>query len=175
MSNENSEASISTLEDLKNLCATYARMELAVEDLKSDLKTAQEQFNRFKMDVVPLAFEELGLQELKLLSGETIQITAGVDASISDENRPAAYRWMTENDFGGLIKTELDIAFDREQFSEAQELYQRLIDEYPQAFLAEKIHPQTLKAFVKEQLEVGNELPDSINVHSYSVAKIVRK
>lgn len=178
MSEENGNTmthTVSSLDDLMKLCIEYARLETVVEQLTSELNDAKDTFNRFKMDVVPEAMFELGLMELTLRSGERILITPNVDATIKAEDKPAAHSWMHDQGFGGLIKTQVDVDFDREQSEEAYALYEQLRGKYPNAFLAEKVHPQTLKAFVREQLEAGNEIPDCITVHSYNVAKIERK
>lgn len=170
-----SETSTTTLEDLQALCAEYDALADTVADLEQQLKDAKARFNRLKMDVIPEMCMEVGLMALTLNNGTSIEVTANVDASITQANRVAAHQWLRDNGNEGLIKTEIHCPFDREESAEARELYADLSERFPNSFIEERVHPSTLKAFVREQLAAGAEIPmDLFGARSYNVAKINR-
>ena len=58
--------------------------------------------------------------------------------------------------------------------SRREELHDFLRENGYGDLISETVAPQTLKSWVKEQMTNGIEVPDSINVHSYQVASIVK-
>jgi ABC-type sugar transport system substrate-binding protein len=115
---------------------------------------------------------EVGLAEMKLANGVEVVISEEVTAAITEERRAAAHAWLREHDFGGLIKTVVTVPFGRGEEEEARRLAAAIAEEHA-CELKEAIHPQTLKAFVKEQVEAGKPLPfELFGVFPFSRAKV---
>lgn len=152
-----------------------------VKRLESELKQAKLEHGKLEREDLPQLMAELGMSEFVLASGTRIKIKEEVDAAITAANAQAAHRWLEENGFGGLIKTRLQMDFPRDEHSAesaaaaARELLQEAMPDVP-VDVSKKVHPQTLKAFVREQMESGNAVPmDLFSVHPYTKATITKK
>ena len=163
------------LDDLRELCDQYDAAERRVAAAEAELDAAKKQFNRLRMDVLPEVFSELGLKDLTLETGAKIEITGDVSVGITEDNKKAAHAWLRDNGFEDIIKTQVDVEFDRSEFSSAVELQQALAADYPNAHLKQSVHHSTLKSFVKERLANGDELPmELFGARAYKLAKLKR-
>jgi hypothetical protein len=87
----------------------------------------------------------------------TVKQTYG--ASILVDNRPAAYDWLREHGYDDIIKNTVACQFGRGEDDQAS-AFKAFAEK--EGYLAEQkteIHPQTLRAFVKERVESGDEFP----------------
>ena len=100
-----------------------------------------------------------GLTEIVLSTGEKITITEFYNAHISKANQETAYQWLVQNGHEGLIKNEVSLKFGREEDLIAQETVQALKARGLAPEIRQSVHPSTLKAFVKEQLTSGRDIP----------------
>lgn len=139
----------------------YAEKEMALKELKEQIRSLEE-------DKLPSMMKELQMNEIKLLNGWTIKLDEKVTASITEDKRPMAMNWLVSNDFGGIIKTEVNITFDRGRVDDARKAADELSGRFPENEVRAKetVHPATLLSFVKEQLGKGTALPlDIFSVH----------
>ena len=140
--------------------------------IEAELAAAQADYLRVEREDLPELMREVGLTKLTLTDGTEVTLTEEVTAAITEERREAAHAWLREHNFGGLIKTLLTVPFGRGEEDEARRLAERIAEEH-ECSLDEKVHPMTLKAFVREQVEDGKPLPfDLFGVHPFSRAKI---
>ena len=164
------------LNKLKEVCDVYIGLDDRVKACEAELKTAKEDFNRLRLDVLPEMFFELELSELKLRSGEKIIVNSDLTAAIKPKDKAAAHAWLNEHGFGGIIKTQVSVAFDKGQHDEAEELWSELAPKFSAVNFDEKVHPGTLRSFIKEQLAEGHEVPmELFGVFPFNVAKLERK
>lgn len=139
-----------------------------VETLDNQLKTAKDEVRRLEQEDLPELMQELGLETFKLTSGETIEVKQDVECGISEERRARAHAWLTANGFGGLIKTEVVAKFGRDEHEAAVACAEQIGGE-----MIERVHPSTLKSFVKEQMEAGRAIPfDLFGIHPFNRVKI---
>lgn len=146
-----------------------------VEQLKQQLQQAKDDHRRIEQEDLPDLLREFGVSEIKLADGTAVKITEEIDCAITEERRPLAHAWLVDNGFGGLIKTEVTLSFSKDENEEAQRVVAELgeiTDAAP--VVDERIHPATLKSFIKERLEAGTAVPfDLFGVHPFSKARIV--
>jgi hypothetical protein len=121
---------------------------------------------------MPNMMDELGMKEFKMIDGRTISIDPKVNASIKEENRPAAYKWLEEKDFDGIIKTKVIAEFGKGDIETARKALDTLHDAGYGATMDRSIHAMTLTSFVKERLGAGDELPPCFSVFEFKEAKI---
>lgn len=139
-----------------------------VERLDAELRTAKDEVRRLEQEDLPELMQELGLETFKLASGESVEVKQDVECGISEERRARAHAWLTENGFGGLIKTEVVARFGRDERDAAVEAAEKINGE-----MVERVHPATLKSFVKEQMEAGRAIPfDLFGIHPFNRVKI---
>lgn len=158
-------------EKVKELIAIEQEIKLKEEELKK--KVTERDY--LKRNEIPDAMFSFGLQKFTLENGMEVNLQKRYHASIPEANGDAAYSWMINNGHGDLIKKKLVIDYDDES-DEFLEVV-TLATEYGYSLdLKKSIHPQTLKAFVKEQVEKGVEIPsDTISVYEYTETVIKRK
>lgn len=167
------------MSDLKRVVKLAELLKAKTEQVKSldaELKQAKQDLNQLEREDLPTLMEELGLTELKLNDGSKVSIKEQVDAAITEKKREPALRWLLDNGYGGLIKTEVTIGFNRGERDEAASVAERLREDHPGVAMKEVVHPSTLKAFVKERMQAGEEIPfDLFSIHPYSKATITNK
>lgn len=142
-----------------------------VDKLESELTTAKADVRRIEQEDLPELMQELGLETFRLKTGETIEVKLDVECGISEERRAAAHKWLTDNGFSGLIKTEVVVGFGRGEHDAALEFAGKV-----GGTAVERVHPSTLKSFIKEQMEAGNAIPfDLFGIHPFNRVKVVNK
>lgn len=145
-----------------------------VAQLEEALRDAKEAARRTEREDLPTLMAELGLGEIKLLDGTTVTVAHDVECGISVERMPAAIAWLTAHGYDGILKTKLSMEFGRGEVDEA-ELIAREISALSERSVdvAQTIHPQTLKAFVKERMEAGEAIPfDTFGIMPFDRVKL---
>lgn len=165
---------MSELQRAVQLAELLLQLRSKVEAIDKQLTAAKAELRRVEQEDLPDLMQELGLEKFKLTTGETIEVKPEIDCGISEERRRAAHDWLTANGFGGLIKTEVVAAFDRGEIEAAQRLATEIAVNTGHApVVVEKVHPSTLKAFIKEQMAAGHPVPfDLFAVHPYNKVKV---
>jgi hypothetical protein len=168
---------VSDLKRIVVLANLLSEQQALVERLEEELKTAKAALLVTEREDLPTLMTELGLQEIKLDDGSIVKVVEDCSCGITEATRDRALRWLLDNDFGGLIKTQVAVAFGRGDHDAATKVFKALTKRYPDAaLLKEEVHPSTLKSFVKEQLAAGSPIPmDLFNVHPYNKATLKRK
>jgi len=137
------------------------QVELAQElaSLEEGVKAKKEEFRATSEQELPEAMQAAGLSELVLSTGEKITIAEFYNAHISKVNQETAYNWLVSNGHAGLIKNEVSLKFARDQERIAEETVLALKARGLSPEVRQSVHPSTLKAFVKEQLTSGKDIP----------------
>jgi len=137
------------------------QVELAQElaSLEEAVKAKKEEFRATSEQELPEAMQAAGLSELVLSTGEKITISEFYNAHISKVNQETAYNWLVSNGHAGLIKNEVSLKFARDQERIAEETVLALKARGLSPEVRQSVHPSTLKAFVKEQLTSGKDIP----------------
>lgn len=140
------------------------------------LKDATTAYNKIAMDELPTLLRELKLKEITLADGSKIAVKKEYNAAITDERRDEALKWLTDNKFGGMIKSAVTIEFPSGKEKAAGVFARKMQKEFDEVTLKAGVHAATLKAFVKEQLEAGaKKFPLKLfGVHEYFVAKLTQ-
>lgn len=149
-------ASLQSVQILSSTMLELEREQTAAEEALSALK---ERIRILKEESIPAEMQELGVESVTLSTGEKVSISQEVYASIPVANKHEAFSWLTENGFGGLIKTSVEAQFDRGEMDRANEIMNMLQQEGVGATLSQNVHSQTLKAFIKERLATDEPFP----------------
>lgn len=150
------------LKAMSDLARRAKMLEHEMDQLEATLKERKESYRKITEEALPEAMAELGLQSFVMDDGSKIDIKPFYSATISAERRAEAYEWLRQRGFDDIIKNTVSVRFGRGE----DELCTRLLDllrqqGYPSEQV-EKIEPMTLKAWVKEQVERGAELPTEL-------------
>lgn len=134
--------------------------ELAVAAKEDELLNAKELLKRLSEVDLPEAMREVGLETFVTEDGLEVKRKDDVECHISEQNRPAAYAWLTNNGFGGLLKLDVSMHFDRGELAQAEKVAEQLRKKGLEVNVKQTIHAQTLKAFVKERIaDVDAKVP----------------
>lgn len=134
-------------------------LEKKIKDKETELSTLKEQHKQVSQTDLPEALAETGLSSIKLLDGSTITINQFYNASIPKDKLDEAFTWLRDNGHEDLIKNTVTCDFGRGEDSEAKVLKETLTNSGLSYTDKVAVHPMTLKAFVREQVESGQNLP----------------
>ena len=165
--------------EIKSLSEQVLKLRDLEAEVKSDeerIKTKQKEIARISEDVIPTMLSEMGLSQLKLADGSSVDVKPFYSASISVANREKAYKWLRDNGLGDIIKNDVTVSFGRNEDNKAVD-YANLAKSHgfePTQKL--KVEPMTLKALVRERIEAGKEMPmDIFNVYVGNRTKLTKK
>jgi hypothetical protein len=131
----------------------------AVTEAEQRLAELKERARVLREETLPNAMLELGLKRIELETGESLQMKLEVYASIPKHAKEAAFAWLVQHHFDGIIKTEVSVEFGKGHFKQALALQVALKKKKLDATCEQGIHHSTLKAFLKEQMAAGTDIP----------------
>lgn len=141
------------------LAELQVRQEKFVAQLEEDLKAAKEALRKTSDVDLPNAMSEVGLTAFTLTNGHKISIKEEVYASIPKDYQEQAFMWLRDHDFGALIKNQIIAEFGKGEDEAARDAAMLLAEHGWKPQQKESVHPMTLKAFIREQLAEGHEVP----------------
>ena len=145
---------------------TVAEMARAVEaqstrvsDLEALIKEEKKKLLKLTDEDLPALLHEIGMAKFELDDGSKIELKPTYGAHIKVDNRDAAFGWLRSNGFDDIIKNTVSCIFGRGEDKKAETFIKVAHDAGVPASQKEEVHPSTLKAFVKERVENGEEFP----------------
>lgn len=130
-----------------------------LEDRERAVKKAKETVRLLREETIPGMMSELGVISFELEDGGKITVSQEVYASIPKANRPEAFAWLNDTGNGGLIKTQVITSFGKGERENAIIMKEEMQNNGFDTAFKEDVHTSTLKAFIKEQLREGNDIP----------------
>ena len=144
--------------------------------LEKDLKQKKKDFEYLSGEVIPTMMAEMGLSQLKLMDGSSVDVRPNYSANITIANRDAAFNWLRTNGLGDIIKNEISVSFGRNEDNKAADYAALASERGYQPTQKLKVEPMTLKALVRERIESGKEMPTELfNVFVGNKTTIKRK
>ena len=108
---------------------------------------------------IPNLMQEAGVSEFKLADGSSVSIKPFYAAKIPVSKTDEAFQWLTGNGYGDLIKNTVSLNFGKSEDNIANSLVEDLKSKGHNVSQKKKVEPQTLKAFVKEAIQNGQNVP----------------
>ena len=159
----------SKCQEIESTMAEISNIELHKKDLNIKLQKLY--------DETADLLRSKNLTSLTLANGSKVTASEKVVAHIKKDLQEDAFEVLRNKGFGDLIKREVKASFTKGEDSKAQEFSHAIEEQGLQPVDNASIHPSTLKAFFKEQLDKGNpaEIPlDLFGVHVLNEIKIRR-
>jgi len=161
-----------SLAELSRLADLQLEAQVEVERAKAALKDREKELREIAEVRIPELMEEMGIETFTTTSGVKISVKEAIRASILVANKGRAFRWLRDNGHEALIKRIVKLQFGMGQDEQAQEAIDRLGPDYDIDDDC-KVEPMTLKKFVREMLEEGQEVPEDLfSVHRQRVSNI---
>jgi len=126
-----------TDEQLKRVATTAALLkhrQSIVETVEKELKEQKQLLQEIETQTIPDLMDEMGLESVALLDGTKLTVKPFVAAHISKDHEAEAFQWLEDHGYGDIIKERTVV----------------------------NVHPSTLKAWAKERVESGDNIPDDL-------------
>jgi hypothetical protein len=161
------------LKTIAEIAERQHRIEEEIARIEAALEMAKELQRLLSEERLPAAMLEVGLEEFKLSNGTKVTITKFYNGKIAPENEALAFNWLRENQHDSIIKREIKVPFGKGEDKAAEALKKKL-EKLKISFTDKQgVHPQTLKAFIREQVESAKPLPmDLFGVYIGNRAKV---
>jgi len=170
---EVSEVSLKTLTDK---ATKMVELEELVEEKQASLKATQKELKVLSEEDIPALLSEVGLSEITLTNGQKISTNSYYYGRITEHNQQEAFEWLQDNGHGDIIKNVVSVSFGRDEDVNAEKLLSNLQDNGYTTNGKKWVEPMTLKAFIREQVEGGNDLPlETFNVYVGQKTRIINK
>lgn len=160
---------------IKSLAA-LAREQIEIEDgiaqLEKNLLDMKDHLKKVSEFQIPELFNELGLEEFKLANGFKVKVGPYYQAKITDEK---AFDWLEDRGHADIVKGEFIIHYRRNNVNDLAAF--KALAAQMGFTVSDKlgVHPMTLKAFVRNQIETGQEIDRELfNVFTGFKTKIGR-
>jgi len=145
-------------EDLLDLYDQKGILEAKLAALTGMIRTIETETLPEKMTEAGSNASEITFKDLD----SKLMVKPWVNASPKDKQ--AVHQWLIEHGYDGLIKTETKLTFGKGEHSKAAKVAIQLVELGYEPETKETVHPMTLQAFVRDQLEQGEDLPDFFGV-----------
>ena len=147
------------LGSVAELARAIRNQEDTIRHLEEKLKTEKKLLLKLSDEDLPAILDELGLQSFKLEDGSEVTVKSTYGATIRVDDREQAYEWLRQNEYDDIIKNTVSVQFGRGEDEKAKEFKELAENNRYAADQKTEIHPQTLRAFIKERVEAGDEFP----------------
>jgi len=148
---------------IAELATSVKKTTAQILNLENQLKKEKENLRQLTDEDLPDMLFSLGVQSFKLHDGSEVTVKQTYGAHINLENKDAAHHWLRENGYGDLIKNHITCEFGRGE-DEAASKFIEVANTLAKIAPKQKtdIHSSTLKAFVKESLQAGVDIPTDL-------------
>jgi hypothetical protein len=147
------------LSTLTGFAEAIIKQDAFVKELDEKLKEEKKKLLKMTDEDLPALMTEANSMEFTLLDGSKVTIKPQYGASIKVDNRPAAYEWLREHGHDDIIKNTISCQFGRGEDDLASSFKAFAEKEGYVPTQTEKIEPMSLRGFVKERVENGDEFP----------------
>ena len=159
------------LNSIEELANQQKDLESQMEDLESQLKDLKEQHEEITSIKLPDALG--GITGFTLADGTKLKVHNVYRGHIKKENQAEAFNWLNDHDFGDLIKNQIIMRFGKGEEEHANAFMDKLEKQGELFENKKEVHSQTLKAWIREQIEAGNDIPhDLFGVYEGKKTKI---
>ena len=162
--------------DIAKSCNKLLVTQNEISALEEKLKQLKNTETTLSEQTIPNLMQKAGVSLIKLKDGSSVEVKPFYAARIPSSKVEEAFGWLRQNGHGDLIKNNVMVTFQRKQDNEAKSLVADLREKGHNVKQAEKVEPMTLKAFVKEQIQDGKNVPaDLFGVYVANKTKIITK
>lgn len=145
------------LQRLSDMAKQQWELENRIAEAEAVLSTLKENHRRLSEEQIPELMDELAMSEFKLANGVKVKVAPFYSGKITDDK---AFEWLESTGHGDIIKGNVYMpypkGFDKEKL--------RMIADAAKAAglhadIKEEVHHSTLRAWLKEMIETGQQFP----------------
>jgi len=146
------------LSKVGKLVGQLQEMHTKFQKQETELKKFRQEILEMETRTLPDVMMELGVMEFTNTDGVKVTIKPFVGASIPKDRVEEAHIWLKKNGHGDLIKHLVSVDVGQKT-NDATQAIKALSELGLTPTDKEQVHSQTLKAFVREQVESGKPFP----------------
>jgi hypothetical protein len=143
------------IQSLSKLVQSQVDLEAAIVKSEEQLEVLKAKHVVLTSTIIPDLMLELGMKSLSLANGAEVEIKPFISAKIPDTSKLLAFKWLRDKDLAGIIKRQISVALGKGDDKLATRIAKGLKKLNVAFEDKESIHPQTLKSFCKEQIELN--------------------
>ena len=147
------------VKSISELCNRLLDLQEQARRIEENLKSKNDEIRMLSEQEIPNLMQEAGVSEFKLADGSSVSIKPFYAAKIPVSKTDEAFQWLTGNGYGDLIKNTVSLNFGKSEDNLANSLVEDLKSKGHNVSQKKKVEPQTLKAFVKEAIQNGQNVP----------------
>ena len=147
------------LRTIAEIAKAVRHKEEELQNLELLVKKAKAELLKLTDEDLPNLILELGVRDFTLDDGSKVTIRTTYGAHIKPDNRDEAYAWLKQAGHDDIIKNIVSCRFGRGEDKEAMDFVQLAQSQDLEVDQQRKIEPMTLKGFVRERVEAGDEFP----------------
>lgn len=148
------------LDKIATLALDQQLREASVKNLEEKLADAKKGLRKISEELLPNAMAEVGMESFTLANGYKVTIKDDVFASIRADYKGQALGWLRDHNLGDIVKSDVSMKLTKGEDAKAADVVDLLTEAGYNPVVSENVHPQTLKAAVKEQMALGVEFPE---------------
>ena len=171
--------SVTQIDSTKTLSDEVIKLRNLEDQVKASeehTRTLKEKARELSQIVIPQMMKEMNITKLKLKDGASIEVSNFYSARIIPEKQEAAFNWLRSNGLGDIIKNDVTVTFGRGEDNKAMAYATLAKGQGYEPVQKIGVHPQTLKAVVRERTESGQDLPaDLFNTFVGNQTKITKR
>ena len=122
-------------------------------------KTLKEKARELSQVLIPKKMQEMNVTKLKLKDGASIEVTNFYSARVTPEKQEEAFKWLRDHGLGDIIKYDVTVTFGMGEENKAEHFAVLAKGQGYEPIQKIGVHPQTLKAVVRERVESGQDMP----------------
>jgi len=158
---QNSIPDSNSMETISKLIQHQINLESEILQIETQLSKYKAEHYKVSEIDIPDKFKELGIESFTMADGSKVEVKKYYAASIKEEDKEKAFTWLRNNNLDDVIKHEIKVVFGKGEDTACEELKEELLKLNVNYTDKEHVHPQTLKAMVRDQLEkMGGRLSD---------------
>jgi len=146
-----------TLTTIRILATRLDETQRDIDVLEHHLKEAKEKKRQLAEVELPEIMNTIGMADFTMTDGKKVKLTTFYDAKIKNQREAFAYLESVGDE--SIIKDTVTLNFERGDHATADAIVEDLADKGVNLKRKEDVHPSTLKAYVKEKIESGANIP----------------
>ena len=147
---------------IADLCKRANEKKELIANMEEELKQLKKELLKLTDEDIPDTMTEIGVSEYKLIDGSSVTLKPTYGAHISEDNQQEAFQWLRDNELDDIIKNTVSVEFGRKEDEQALAFKELVEEQKYEPVQVTNIHPQTLKAFIRERIEKGMEIPNHL-------------
>jgi hypothetical protein len=159
---------------LSNLIRHSIEIDAKIAEAEQYVKDLKFQKRKVNEEDIPNLMQEMGMDSVTV-DGNKVALRQFVHARIADEKKDEAFTWLRSIGEGDIIKNDVTVSFKSGEDNMAGAVVDDLRTKGLEPAQKTHVHPQTLKAWVKNRIESGGDINfDTFGVFVGTEAKISR-